>query len=144
MNFLKIDISKEAKDKLLELLKKNPSYSCVKIDYLPQCGNSHLDLCLDEFKSQYIIDEVDELFFMYKDYILLYVSSISIIYENDSFMLKAVPVNKSEAKKIASKCCKTSNCNAGCSCSNNSNCTGCSSNNSSKCSSCSCENKQSS
>lgn len=135
MNFLTIDVSKEAKNKLLELLKKNPSYSCIKIDYLPQCGNSHLDLCLDEFRSEYIIDEVDDLFFMYKDYILLYASSISIIYEDSSFMLKVVPADKSKAKETSSKCCKTSNC------SNIGVCNNCSGSNCSKCNKCSCSNK---
>ncbi|WP_035292824.1 hypothetical protein [Clostridium sp. KNHs214] len=141
MNFLKIDLSKEAKNKLMELLKKNPSYSCIKIDYLPQCGNSHVDLCLDEFKSEYIIDEVDDLFFMYKDYVPLYISSISVIYENSNFMLKAIPINKNKSKETTSKCCKTSKCENSCSCNNKSNCNNCSGNNDSKCSNCSCHNK---
>lgn len=133
MENLKINISKEATTKLNKLINANPTYDCIKIDYEPQCGNNPINLYLDKFKSEYIIDQVDNVFFMYKDSITLFISCIDIIYENSDFMVKAIPANND--KKAGCCCCKTSNCHNNstdkqCSCSNSS----CS--NKSKCKNC--------
>ncbi|WP_373897341.1 hypothetical protein ACER0A_013635 [Haloimpatiens sp. FM7315] len=114
MDNFNINISKEARKNLINLLKKNPSYSCIRIDYTPSCKGGGFDLFLDEFKENYIIESIDNLYFMYSDFLLSKALSLDILFKNETFMIKAVPKNKTQisSKNCSNNCGSCDNCSS--------------------------------
>lgn len=107
MNNLKIYISKEAENQLHLLLENNKEYSCIRINIPPKCSKQNYELILDNFKPNYTIQKINNLFFIYDDSVCSYISSINIIHQNSHFMLKIDGINKSKNNKCecCSKCC---------------------------------------
>ncbi|MFD3155487.1 hypothetical protein ACFIJ5_01190 [Haloimpatiens sp. FM7330] len=114
-NTFRIKISKDCKQKFLQLLENNNEYSCIRFDFTPGCSNKNtVEIYLDEFKNGYVIENIDGLFVMYNEKISEYIKTIEVIYDNSTFMVKAEPIKSMQKsscnKNHCGKCCGHKNC----------------------------------
>lgn len=110
-NDLEIDISKEAYDNLLKLLKEN-NYPCIRLSYIKSCcARVMVDLILDQIKEQ-------DLKYKYKSITLVYdnnfynnIKKLELIYKDNTFLIKVIPKAKNCSKNSCFKNKNCSNCN---------------------------------
>lgn len=116
---IKIKISYEAYDKLLNLLKASEDYSYVRFQYKDGCcGSSKVDIYLDNFKDGDISDRIDDLPILYDYRTLSNILEVTLVYRKFSFMVKTKTTM--ELFKNCSSCTKGCGSKGGCShsCSN--------------------------
>lgn len=109
-NILKIALSKEASIELKKLLQEHSKdYSCIRLSYYKGCcKSSNIDIYLDDFnnKENYIVQNINDISFIYNGEVINNIKSIELKYEHSGFMIKSVPT------KVSKRDC--SNCNSGC------------------------------
>ncbi|GAA0782956.1 hypothetical protein [Hathewaya limosa] len=105
---LKIRISEEAYEKILSLLKDNLEYTHLRLKKGHCCRNK-VELLLDIKKDTDLEDKIDDLQIIYSEDLLKVIKEVTIVYRNNSFLIKTIMTNNSFCGKKCSSNCK-SNC----------------------------------
>lgn len=112
---LKIKLSKDAHDKLMEMLKLSEEYSSVRFTYVSGCCKSaKVDIYLDNFKTGDNKNNIDDLPILYDDALLDNILELTIAYTDSRFWIKTVSTkesNKSCSKADSESC---SGCSGNC------------------------------
>ena len=117
MNNLKLRISTNAYNDLVNLLKFHDEYNCIKLNYNKGCcKSSNIEITLDCKKPNDIVEVIDQLTICYDKELLEIVDEIIIIIKNGNFLVKS---NLLQIEKQQKSC--SCNCNSG-----KKNCEGCS------------------
>jgi Fe-S cluster assembly iron-binding protein IscA len=121
---VKIKISEQAYDELLNVLADCPDYSHIRFKFKDGCcGSSKIEILLDNVKASDITDKIDNLAMVYDHEVLDNIKEIIVVFRNSSFMIKTL-LSKTKVKD-----CST--CKVGCKSSGNSSggcsgrCSGC-------------------
>lgn len=105
---IKIRISENAYEKLLNTLNSQTEYSYLRFSYKDGCCRSpKVDLSFDNVSAMDITDKIDNLQIAYDTEVLERINEITLVYRNNSFMVKTI-INNVHENKCAN--CK-SNCN---------------------------------
>jgi len=108
MNNLKLKISVNAYNDLLNLLNFHNEYDCIRLNYKKGCCKSpDLEITLDVKKTEDITEAIDRLCITYDKALLENVSEVTIMIKNGNFVVKTNSIN---AGKQELKC--SCNCNS--------------------------------
>lgn len=121
---IKIKISEEAYNTLVDILSANPEYSHIRL--LPKdgcCKSAKLDLVLDIFEEKDIVDKIDNLPIIYDKTVVETFKEVTLVYRNASFMIKTVPIK--ETIKDCSTCTSGCGSKSGCGSGHSGSCNGC-------------------
>ena len=111
---LRIKLSKDAHDELIEMIKHDEAYSSVRFVYASGCCKSaKVDIYLDNFKVGDIKNNIDDLPILYDETLLANIMELTIAYTDSRFWIKTVSSKDS---------------NTHCSKANSESCSGCSGN----------------
>lgn len=117
---IKIKISEQAYYILTDLLEDGSQYSHLRFSYKDGCcGSSKVELLLDNAKAQDILDKIDGLPVLYDSLVLDNIKEITVVYRNNSFMVKTELLN--QQRRACSSCTKGCGGNAN----SSSGCSGC-------------------
>ena len=106
---LKIKLSKDAHDKLIEMLRQNEEYTSVRFMYASGCCKSpKVDIYLDNFKTGDIKNNIDDLPILYDETLLDSINELTIAYNDSRFWVKTV-----STKEDATNCSKPSSDSCG-------------------------------
>lgn len=105
MNKPKLKISESAYEELLDILKKNPEYTHLKLKHLNKCCGTRIELVFDVDNEGLIEDTVESLKILYNHSFSEEIKEVIILFKDFNFMIKATPWNESK-KKCSGKCCK--------------------------------------
>lgn len=124
MDKLKIKISEQAYDKILNILKNDDSFDCVKFSMESTCCNPKVGIYLDALNkaaNEDMRDAIENLNIIYPKALIEKVKEVQLVYRNNGFMIKSIPLKESTG------CSGKSGCGSGCSgCSSkDSGCSGC-------------------
>lgn len=104
---IKIKMSENAFEKLLNMLNSQYEYSYLRFSYKDGCCKSpKVDITLDNRKDNDIADNIENLHIVYDMQILEKIKEITLVYRNASFMIKTI-LNELSKKDCA-------NCKAAC------------------------------
>lgn len=117
MNKIKIKISEEAYERLLNLLELNNEYTHLRLER-GNCCKDKVALVLDTPKSEDIEDCIEDLPLLYTMELKDFLKEITIVYREDSFMVKAL--NAEGSQSFCTNCTKSKD-----HCTNCNNCNGC-------------------
>lgn len=106
---IKIRISEEAYEQILSLLIDNPEYTHLRLKKGHCCKNK-VELLLDIRKDTDLEDKIDNLKILYSEDLLKVIKEVTIVYRNNSFLIKNTMTNNSFCGNKCSSTCK-SNCN---------------------------------
>lgn len=124
MDKLKIKISEQAYDKILNILKNDTNFDCVKFSMESSCCNPKVGIYLDDLNNisnDDSKDTIEDLNIIYPKTLTEKVKEVQLVYRNNGFMIKSIPLKESTG------CSGKSGCGSGCSgCSSkDSGCSGC-------------------
>lgn len=113
MDKTKIRISYDAYYKLMDFIQDRNEFNCVTLDLKNGCG-SKLDILLDKKDENLITEYIDELPLYYGPDIHKNLKTITIVYRDDSFKIKAESYTDS-LESLLPSVKKEKNCSS-CSC----------------------------
>ncbi|KGK86995.1 hypothetical protein [Clostridium sp. HMP27] len=124
MDKLKIKISEQAYNKILNILKNDDQFDCVKFSMESSCCNPKVGIYLDDLNNisnEDKKDTIEDLNIIYPKALTEKVKEVQLVYRNSGFMIKSIPLKESTG------CSGKSGSNSGCSgCSSKgSGCSGC-------------------
>ncbi|MBU5483877.1 hypothetical protein KQI86_06015 [Clostridium sp. MSJ-11] len=109
---IKIKISNNAYNQLVNLFKYDDEYNCLKLTYNQGCCKTpKVSILLDTIKEMDFVDKVEDISIVYDKELADKVNEIQLIYTNKGFMVKATSLNETNETK---GCALKGNCN-GCS-----------------------------
>lgn len=108
MKNLKIKISINAYNDLINLLKFHNEYDCIKLSYKEGCcKSSNIDITLDNKKLEDTCEVIDNLNIVYDKLLLEKVSEIMIMIKNGNFVAKSNSINVKNKEKNCSCSCNS-------------------------------------
>lgn len=117
MNKIKIKISEEAYKQILSLLNLNKDYTHLRLEKGNCCKNK-VSLILDTPKPGDIEDCIENLPLLYNMELANLLKEITIVYRENSFMIKAL--NIKDSQNLCNNCTKSKE-----GCTNCNRCSGC-------------------
>ncbi|MBU3127675.1 hypothetical protein [Clostridium tagluense] len=112
---LKIKLSKDAHDKLIEMLKQTDEYTSVRFMYVSGCCKSaKVDIYLDNFKTGDIKNNIDDLPILYDETLLDSIMELTIAYSDSRFWVKTVSTKDSKRNCPKSNSASCSGCSGNC------------------------------
>lgn len=112
MDKLKIKISEEAYNKILDILKNDDEFDCVKFSMESSCCNPKIGIYLNKLintSNEDLKDTVEDLNIIYPKDLIEKVKEVQLVYRNNGFMIKSIPLKES------SGCSGCSSKDSGCS-----------------------------
>ncbi|WP_315115974.1 hypothetical protein [uncultured Clostridium sp.] len=116
---IKVKISNNAYNQLVNLFEYDDQYNCLKLTYNQGCCKTpKVSIFLDTIKEIDFADKVEDISIVYDEELVDKVDEIQIIYTNKGFMVKTASANETnETKGCASRsngCGSCSGCGKGC------------------------------
>jgi len=109
MNKLKLKISINAYNDLLNLLKFHDEYDCIRLSYKKGCCKSaDIEITLDVKKTEDITETIDRLSIAYDKALLENVSEVTIMINNGNFVVKSDTI-KTGKQEMKCSCNSSSN-----------------------------------
>lgn len=115
---IKIRISEQAYSYLMTILKNETEFSHLRFSYKDGCcGSSKAEILLDNLKENDVVDNIEELPILYDEQVLQNLKEITLVYRNNSLMVKAELLKDREknCSSCSHGCGKNGNCAGGCS-----------------------------
>jgi Fe-S cluster assembly iron-binding protein IscA len=113
---IKIRISESAYDKMLSMLNNEEDKLYIRFSFKDGCcGSNKLDLSIDSLRSDDSVEKIDNLEIIYDKLVTENFKEITIVYRNDSFMVKTVMKKAKDCSTCTVGCGNKGDCSAGCS-----------------------------
>lgn len=107
MNKPKIKISEKAYYEIIDMIKKNPEYTHMKISHNSKCCGTKVDFILDNDNEGLIEDFIEDLKILYSNDFLESVQELIVTFEDNSFKAKIALLHPLK-KSCTGGCCKAS------------------------------------
>ena len=113
-NKIKLKISNNAYNELLNLFNYDDSYDCLKFTYNHGCcKEAKVSLTLDNIENNILLDKIEDINIAYDKELVDKVKEITLIYTEKGFMVKATAIDNSNSCKSNCGGCNKG-CNKGC------------------------------